>query len=68
MPTLTQLKQAVCEAMDRKSAVIHEANSVRIDLKFNNDGSLRNVILFAEHDFTVRGGRKVGVERYEMNS
>lgn len=68
MATLAQLKQAVCEALDRKSSAVHEASSVRIDLKFNDDGSLRKVALFAEHEFTVRGGRKVGVERYEMNS
>lgn len=68
MATLAQLKQAVCEALDMKSAAVHNATSLRVDLKFNDDGSLRKVALFAEHEFTVRGGRKIGVDRYEMNS
>lgn len=68
MTALAQLKQAFCEAVDRKAAAIQGASSVRVDLKFNDDGTLRKVILFAEHDFAVRGSRKVDVERYEMNS
>jgi len=36
-------------------------------MKFNDDGSLCKIILFAEYDFTVRGSRPE-IERYEMNS
>jgi hypothetical protein len=66
MADLSQLKQAVCEALDRKSSVVNGATSLRVDLKFFDDGSLRKVALFAEHEFTIRGARKPDIDRYDM--
>lgn len=66
MADLTQLKQAVCEALDRKSSVVVGATSLRVDLKFFDDGTLRKVALFAEHEFTIRGARKPDLDRYDM--
>lgn len=66
MADLTQIKQAVCEALDRKAPALHGANSVRVDLKFFDDGTVRKVALFAEYEFTIRGARKPDLDRYEM--
>lgn len=68
MADLVQIKEAVCQAIDRRSQAVAGAKSVRVDMKFNDDGSLCRVAMFAEYEFTVRGGRKAGIERYEMNS
>lgn len=66
MTDLTQLKQAVCEAIDRKGAALTGAQSVRVDLKFFDDGTLQKVALSALHEFTIRGARKGGIDRYDM--
>jgi hypothetical protein len=63
---MQHVKTAICEALDRRSATVQGAKSVRVDIKFTDEGLPCKVIVFAEHEFTVRG--RVPVERYEMNS
>lgn len=63
--TLEDVKDAVCAALDRKSTVILGATSLRVEMRFSDDGSLARVELSAKHDFTVRG-RKPELARYKF--
>lgn len=67
MANMTQIKEAVCQAIERRYKSVEGAKSVRMDIKFNEDGSLHKIVMFAEYDFTVRGSRP-NISQYEMNS
>lgn len=61
---LQDVKDACCAALDRKgSSALHDASSLRVDIRFDQSGEVRQVALTPIFEYQIRG-RKPPLENF----
>lgn len=68
MSLLDDVKDAICEALDRRPSVVGAGtSSLQVDIRFFDDGAVRKVSLQPTIEFQVRG-RRPPVEDYSFTN